>query len=225
VRKRTLFVIVLIFFLHVHFAYAEEKGAIAASASSQVLLAPDSARITVLYEASGDSAQAATASATKLSANLFKKLQSAGINAALSTRGTEFSSVPAKGQILSPKVPLRVKLYLAVTVSELEKLAKIIDLCLETGATEVRDVELFVSKRSEGEARAFAEAATKAKARAKDIAKALGVQLGALQGVQSTRVPSGQTALRRLQQGENMVSYRDEVFELVVEARYSVAGG
>lgn len=164
---------------------AQEDGApqpqIVVSASHEVEVAPDRARLVVSIETRGSSPQLATGENAKIATDVLSALRRAGVAAEqIRTQGLVVSpeyQYPREGG--SPTVVgYQGRNSIMVEIRDLARLSAAFDAAIAAGATRVEGPNFFLSNPDSARQIALSAAVRKARADAEAMAEAAGVNLG-----------------------------------------------
>lgn len=179
---------VMLLFVGVGSAIADDdvqRRTIAVSGSGAVSAAPDEAEITVGVATTSASARDALSANNAKTEKVFEFLRATGLRSAdmqstdisvspqfRSRRGNE----PVEPEILGYTVRNNVR----ITVRDLDKFGEVLDGVVSSGVNILHGIRFDVSERKALELKASANAVDDAFARARNIAKAAGIELGAV---------------------------------------------
>ena len=166
----------------------QEPRTLSINGSGTVTLKPDIAYINIGVQTEGKSAKEAVASNNQQSQKLFDALTSAGI-AEKDIQTSNFSIYPRQ-EYDNQGQPTGVVTYVVdntvnVTVRNLEEIGTILDAAVQAGANNIYGIQFDVENREAAQQQAMTLAMDNAKERAEVLAKAAGVELGAVQTIQT----------------------------------------
>ena len=161
---------------------------------------PDQAVAMIGVEVVGDSVQEATSESADIMTALLKVFEAEGVKPGdIRTSGysvwTDYGS--RSDMVGSDGKPIyRVNNIVSVTVRDLDSLSAILDGAIEAGANAIQGINFTIEDKAELAAEARAKAAVDAKAKAEELAKLMGLKVGAVVSVSEVVGQAGYPALR-----------------------------
>ncbi|MHB1318666.1 MAG: SIMPL domain-containing protein, partial [Anaerolineae bacterium] len=161
---------------------------------------PDQAVAMIGVEVVGDSVQEATGESADVMEALLTAFKAEGVAAAdIRTSGysvwTDYGSrSDMAGGDAEPIY--RVNNIVSVTVRDLDNLGAILDAAIENGANSIQGINFTIEDKADLAAEARAEAAVDAKAKAEELAKLMGLKVGAVVSVSEVVGMAGYPVLR-----------------------------
>ena len=154
---------------------------ITVTASNQVSIAPDVARISVTITCEGDDASSAKNAGEKPMKKVLAALEKLGVEKKdIQTTYTDLSPIWDENGA-TDRYQLRTTL--SVGGLPIENVAPVIDACVEAGATEISGPEYYISSYDECYQEALANAIESSRTKAEAIAQASGTSLGEIVSV------------------------------------------
>jgi uncharacterized protein YggE len=148
---------------------------------------PDQAVVMIGVETIGDTVQKATGESGDIMTALLAAFKAEGV-AAVDIRTSGYSVWTDYGSradmVNTEQKPIyRVNNTVTVTVRDLDKLSAILDVAIEKGANSIQGINFTVEDKAGLAADARAKAAVDAKAKAEELAKLMGLKVGAVVSV------------------------------------------
>lgn len=155
--------------------------------SGQVFISPDIAYISIGVHTEGEEAAAVVADNNDQAAELVAALEDAGV-AEKDIQTTNFSISPRQeydDQGNLQGITYVVDNSVNVTVRDLESIGDLLDAAVQAGANAVNGISFDVSDKVSALSQARQAAVENARAQAEELAAAAGVELGAIQSINS----------------------------------------
>ena len=210
-------------------AAAPDATEISVTGDAPFIQPPDFARVSLrIDQTSGNAEEALTAAADRES-KVTQAVHAISPSAVITLRGDRIansssspSSVSNAAAGIRSGVPVTVQRTLAIGVSDLAKLGKVIDTAIISGSGQVIDVSYSVQTSTKANNDAVALATQRAHEKAQLTAKAMGVTLGPALSAIATEEPEGESIRNQLHEGQNVIDYGDKILHVFVNVRYAI---
>jgi len=220
--KKIIFAIILInYSTGVAFSQTNQTREIVITADAWGHASPDTAVVTILVETTGKTAQLSRDAGEKIVSDIKNKLNSdLGNGVTVSRRDIKYSGANP-GSPMSEKAVIRMRRFIGVTTSNIEKVPQIIDTALAQGASEITAVELSVQNANQSVNQTIELATQRTKEKAEILAKSLGVKLGGIIDATITEDPAGKMIRLDQQRGQTL-ALSDQNIHVYVNARFEI---
>lgn len=219
-KKLTPFFYLLLFLLNSSIVVAQEiPKEISVSGEAAATLEPDSAAITLQYEAEGQTAAQAYTQSLMARETLLKSLNQAKFTSTLKTRGKKIHG-PKNGPVI-PGGIVYAKDIFSIEVQSLSNIEKVVDLALVANFS-ILNIEFKVSKENLLKNELLLTATTNAQRKARLVAQKLDVDLGELLSAGVSEEPQGAMMLQARHLGATHLGFDDKPMRVFVSLRYAI---
>ena len=170
-------------------AEPEMPAEISVSAEAHYFSPPDTVRLIVLIEATGQTAADAVQALETGTTKVKDTLKTSGVTATLTVLRQNLFNAAQKGSPISTASAVKAQRVAAIEAQDLDKAGRIIDQLLRSGAAAVSEVQYVAAPESKSHLEAVRKATEDAKAKAALVAGSFGVKLGRLLSAGITEEP------------------------------------
>lgn len=197
-------------------------GEISGNGEASVLLAPDTARVTLRFEGSAASAQEVEKALEKKIQAVTTAVKKVAENATVQRRMQRFISGDEKEPAMIAGRPIEGEVSLLVETSDLAKVSAVIDTALASGANTIGDVRYLVKDGTAARTAALREAVKRAEDQARAAAAALGATLGELISADIGEDANGGALEKLRDESSPLGDFDDKEYYVYVTLRFAV---